>query len=480
MSNTTNPCIFPLVNTRHTPYITLGETPCGISCQDQLDVFVFYTSKEEATLKNTLCTISAITLSFGMFYFLVALHERWKVKHNIRSVSFAYQCPFLISCGYLLVMFISVCPFIFGASAIICHEEERTLIWYSFNNVRCSLAAIGVYIGIRLTVFYTCALSVSIVLTFYFPTLEQQKRYYHYVVWTCIFIGIIAIVQTKSISGDYHLGICTATLSSRSHLLSMDIIPLSICVFIFSVCLIFATFKLVQRDKNVSKLLSVNTHMTSLFNRLLLYNFLQTASIAASVGNFCYWYINLDIWNDSAKLIIRCEMQKTMMQLTLPKDYELCVLDNRDLPRPPAMAFWFFHLFSLLSVLGAIVFQCSLKVRRSSINSARAIVSSLSGSIRKTISSETNTAFSQETNPASSQESEVSEIDGSMSSSTELQKLELGDMNFNEKEATKGINSENVDVQMCFSMTAISRLTSASALDHFKSNSTIACTDYPI
>jgi len=397
MSNITKSCIFPLVNTEHEPFISGEEASCGISCQDPLEFFVYFTSSERSRLKEIVFIISVTTVLFAPFYFCLVLSEI-QIKRDFLSISFSWQCPFFISCGYLLVACITICPYVFGFAPIICNDEEESLTWNSYHNVWCSVTAIGVYIGIRLTVFYTCALSVSLVLTLYFPKYKQMNLCYHSVIWVCIFIGLIPIFYWRSISGDYNLGFCTTTLSSRNNLLWLDIIPLSSCVSVFCVCLAMAAIKLYrQQDDDLAKLLAVNAHMRSLFHRLLAYNFLQTTSVTASIGNFCYWYTNLDIWKETALSLVSCQIHKTMMEQTSLEDYELCLTDNEDLPHPGIFSYWFFHLCALVSVIGAIVFECSLKMQRVSMSEAKKLVLAISNtqSIRR-VSGHTSDEFLEE------------------------------------------------------------------------------------
>jgi len=380
ISNITNSCVFPLVNTKYEPYITLEESPCGISCQDPLNFFLFFTSEERARLKDIVLIISLITVFLAPFYCGIVLYERSNIKRNFISIPFSYQCTHFISSGYVLVTFTSICPYLFGFDSIICNKDEWTLTRYSFHNVPCSLTAFVINIGIRLTVFYSCALSLSLALTLHFPKMKQKKRHYHFVVWASIFIGFIPIFLAKSVYGDYYLGICTATLGSRFHLLWMNIIPFSTCVFVFCICLAMAKFKLLRQNQNVMKLLSMNEHMRSLFNRLLVYNFLQTTSVSALVGNFCYRYVNADIWSETALSIVECQIRRTIMNQTSINDYEQCITENEDRPRPLAMSFWLLHLSGLVSLLGAILFQCSLKVQRRSVATAKYVVANFTSS----------------------------------------------------------------------------------------------------
>jgi len=219
MSNTTISCIFPLVETVHPPYITLNETPCGLSCGHPRDFHVVFTREEENKLKIIIFIISLTALFFAPLYICVAISKRLKYQRSFSSLPFALQCPFFISSGYLLLALITMSPHVFGFASIICNDNDYTLTRDIFYNVPCSLTAIGVYLCIRLVIFYTCAHSIELALTLYYPNSMQLKRYFHICIWTCIGIGIIPISLTKSVVGDYYLGFCTTSLSSRSYLL---------------------------------------------------------------------------------------------------------------------------------------------------------------------------------------------------------------------------------------------------------------------
>merc|ERR1712060_591430 len=76
-------------------------------------------------------------------------------------------------------------------------------------------------------------------------------------------------------------------------------------------------------------------------------------------------------WNHTAWSFVGCEMKKTVMNETTAEDYEMRVIDNADLARPPFWTYYSFPLCSLISVFGAIVFQCSLKVQQRSLRSVK-------------------------------------------------------------------------------------------------------------
>jgi len=382
MSNTTTSCVFPLVTTKYPPYVTIGDTPCGLSCRQSQDFFIVYTRQEYNLLWTIISVVSLVTLCLTPLYLYAAITVRCRSQRSFLNLPFAYQCPFFISCGYLAVTAITMSPFLFGISSIICNDDEPTLTRDSFHNFSCSLTAIGVYVGIRLGVFYTCALSVSLVVTLYWPRFEQPKKYYHLLVWGCIALGIIPLIRMKSITGDYYLGICTTSLTSRFHLLALDIIPLMTCVFIFFVCLVVATIKLFRQNKHLFRLLSVNKDIRSLFHRLVLYNLLQTTAVTIAVFNFLYWYTKLDVWDNTGRLIVACEMRQTALNKTSTDDYEMCVLDNEGLPRPPLWTYYTFQLCALISVCGAILFQCSLKVQQRSMSSVRSVAYSIATVVR--------------------------------------------------------------------------------------------------
>jgi len=368
MSVDNTACIYPLVESLQSPYITINEASCGISCGDTRDFFIVFTREEDKLLKTIILVISLITISVTPIYVCIAILERCRSEKSCVALPFAYQCPFFVSSGYILLCLTALSPFLFGPFSIICNSEENTLTIASFHNVPCSLTAIGVYLGIRLAVLYTCALSVSLALTLYRPTLLQPKRYFHLLIWGCIGLGIIPWVMLKSITGDYYFGICTTSLTSRLDLLALDIIPLLCCVFIYSVGLLLATVKVFRQNTQVIGLLAVHNDLSSLINRLLLYNFLQTTAFILLVGNLCYYYINVDAWSDTVMTTLMCEMDKTATNHTLPEDYEICIRDNAHLPRPSLWTYYIFHICGLISLLGAIIFQCSLRVQQRSVN----------------------------------------------------------------------------------------------------------------
>lgn len=363
MSTSNFSCIYPLVETIHSPAITFGETSCGLSCEDPRNFYLFLTSREEGKLKVIILTLSLVTICVSPVYFCLVFSRRIRTERFF-SLPFTYQCPVFISSGYILLAFITMSPNWFGYRSIICNNDEPSITMNSFNNIPCSLTAIGVYIGMRVALFYNCTLSISLVLTLYYPNFVQLKRYYHIPVWTCISLGIIPLVMTRSIRGDYYLGFCTSSLNSRQLLLTLNIIPFSVCVLIFSVCLAMSTIKLLRHSEHLAKALSVYRDIRSLFCRLLLYSLLQAAAVAGVVGNFCYWYMYLDTWRETTDAIIICEVGITLSGETSSEVYELCVRDNSDLPTPPLWTYYFFQMCTLISVLGAIIFQCSLEMQR--------------------------------------------------------------------------------------------------------------------
>jgi len=376
MSNTTSPCIYPLIDAVRSPFITIGESSCGINCIYPRKFYIFFTDEEEERLRRILLTISLITLSFIPIYFSIIILQRLRSTRSFFSARFTYQCPFFISSGFFLMAFITISPYIFGAASIICDKDEQALIRDSVNNIPCSITAIGMYIGLRLSLFYTCALSISLVLALYWPKLVQQKRWFHLSIWSCIVIGTVPIFQTKSVAGDMYLGFCTTSLTSSQNLLLLDILPLGICTIIFFVCMAMASIKLFRQNKELVRALSVHEDMRSLFHRLLLYNLLQTTALAVVMGNFYYWYVNLNSWKKTAGSIISCAVESTLMNQTSRGDYEVCVMDSSDLPSPPIWTYWFFPFCALVSVFGAMIFQCTVRMQQRSWSTLREAVSS--------------------------------------------------------------------------------------------------------
>jgi len=370
MSQDISPCIYPLVESNQPPYVTTSETSCGISCGHTREFYIIFSREEYGMLKTIILVVSLITISLTPLYVCISISDRFRSGRSCLSLPFALQCPYFISGGYILVGVIALSPYLFGSSSIICNSEENSLTINSFQNIPCSVTAIGVYIGIRLAVFYTSALSVSLALTFYNPTCIQRKCCLHLIVWSFIALGLIPLVMLKSITGDYYFGICTTSLTSRLNILVLDIIPFLSSVFIFSLCLLLATVKVFRQNTQLVKLLSVDKHVSSLFNRLLLYNLLQTTAVIVLVGNFCYWYINLEDWSDTVMTIFVCEMGKTRTNKTSPEDYD-CIRENADLPKPSLWTYYIFSFCGLASILSAILFQCTFRVQQRSANHLR-------------------------------------------------------------------------------------------------------------
>jgi len=175
----------------------------------------------------------------------------------------------------------------------------------------------------------------------------------------------------KSISGDFYFGICTTWLTSPLDLLVLDIIPFLCCVIIFSVCMLLATVKVFQWNREVAEFLGVDKRLRSLFNRLLLYNILQTTAVVVLVGDICYWYRNREAWSETMMKTFSCEMAMTTTNHTSPEDYAICIQENADLPKPSPWTYYIFSFCGLVSILGSIIFQCSFNVQQRFMNVLR-------------------------------------------------------------------------------------------------------------
>jgi len=373
-------CTFPLVETKRNTYFTFNDTSCGVSCGNGEEIFLLYTPDEINKLNSILLVMSVATICVAPLHLCTAIFGKQRSDKSFMELPFAYQSPFFISIGYLIIAFIILSPFLFGGDSIICNKGEHTLTIDSLDNPACTITGLGLFLGIRLVVFYTCALSVSLVLTLYNPRLKQKKRYFHFPIMGLIGVFSIPIILSKSINGNFTLRFCVYSLNSRRHVLHLDIIPLASCVFIFLICLVMATFKLFHQNWQVFNMLSVNKDIRSLFIRLVLYNILQIIAIAAVVANFCYWYAHMDAWYDTEMDNILCEMGKNST-----KDQELCVSKNYK-NKPPLWSWYLFPFCALVSIIGAIIFQCSLKVRERSVTSMKMAVVTFMSSVRTTCS----------------------------------------------------------------------------------------------
>jgi len=372
MSHSTFPCIYPFVDTSYPPYSSEEGVSCGLSCVDPRLYYLFFTRAEEERLENILFVMSLITICLVPIYFIIVLARNIRASMSFCNLPFSYQCPVFVSCGHVLLAFITMTPFLFGSTSIIC-SNDQTMTWSSLHNVKCTLSAIGMYISIRIAAYYTCTLSISLVITLYYPKAHQVKRWCHYSVWFFIALSIIPLALTNSACGDLYMGFCTPCLTSRSHLLLQTIIPLATCLLIFCVCFTIAMVKLWRQNK-LSRLLSVSNHMHSLFLRVLQYNLLQTTAWAAVVSNHCYVYANVESWEKTSRVTLICQVQRTLAGLMSAVDYEMCVREYSDLPRPSLLTYWITPLCGLISVLSGIIFECSLKEQRRSISSVKGAV----------------------------------------------------------------------------------------------------------
>lgn len=375
-------CIYPLVETKYNAFVTIGDVSCGLVCGDGQKAYMFFTDKETESLELTVFLLSLSIVCLTPLYFCM-IRQQYCTRKSFLSLPFAQQCPFFISSGYLLVGLTSISPFVFGADTIICNSQEHTLIHGYSQNFWCSLTALALFIGIRLVVFYVCALSVCMFMTIYFPKYKQKRRYYHIAVWTCIIIFCILAIVGNAVSGDPYLGICTSSLTSREQLMLLDIVPLSTFICIFAVCLALSMRKICHQNKVLKEMNTVDEQFQSLQNRLLIYNLLQTTTVIAAVANFYRFYINLGEWEDTATSIVECQVGKT--QMNEPREYESCVLEFADSSKPGMATYFTFQLCALISVMSVIVFQCSRKLQKESVTKLKAISTMLGcSSCRKT------------------------------------------------------------------------------------------------
>jgi hypothetical protein len=79
----------------------------------------------------------------------------------------------------------------------------------------------------------------------------------------------------------------------------------------------------------------------------------------------------MEAWNETRAETFKCQMEKTMTNRTSPDDYERCILEKAHLPRPSLWTYYILEVCALISVLGAILFQCSVRVQQRSLNSLR-------------------------------------------------------------------------------------------------------------
>jgi len=358
-------CIYPLVETSYEPFAIVGDLSCGLACGvDENRPLLFFTDDEVYNLKSTVFSISLCILFLILIYVSIVVIEQYETRKSFVSLPFVQQCPVFISTGYLLVGFTCMSPFVFGEDNIICNSREHSLVRNMFGNPWCTLTAFAVFVGIRLVVFYICALSVCLFVTLYFPKHKQNKSWYHTLIWCCIVMFTIPALKADAVSGDMYLGICTVSLTSRENLMMLDIVPLATLTVIFAACLALSVKKLCEQNKFLSLMDIVDRNLKSLQYRLVIYNLLQTVAVFVVVGDFFWFYFNLDEWKETAKSIVECQVGLTLAGQS--SNYESCVQQYAEYPSPRVEIYWIFQLCSLISVISVIVFQCSRKVQTES------------------------------------------------------------------------------------------------------------------
>jgi len=363
-----SPCIYPLVESRYEPFVIVGGISCGIACGgDGEKTYIFFTDDEVGSLKLTVFLISLGILFLIPIYFCIVVGEQYETKKSFAGLPFLRQCPFFISSGYLIIGLTSLSPFVFGADNIICNSREHSLVRNMFTNPWCTITAFAVFVGIRLVVFYTCALSVCLFVALHFPQCKQKKSWYHTLIWGCIVMFIVVASKAGVVNGDLYTGICTVSLTSKDNLMLLVIIPLATLTAIFAVCLAMSVKKIYGYNKWLSVMDNVDKNFKSLQSRLVIYSLLQTATVFVAVGNFFWVYFNIDEWKETAKSVVECQVGLTLAAQT--RRYDSCVQQYAHFPSPHVVTYWIFQLCSLISMISVIVFQCSRKIQKKSFAS---------------------------------------------------------------------------------------------------------------
>jgi len=361
-----------MVDTKHKAFVELGNFSCGLYCgDDKGNPPIFFTTDETLQIEDMILGMSIVSIIFTMLYFYIVLRECQITKQKFCKLPFAYQAPTFISMGYFMIGITFLSPFVFGKDKIICNTDEQSIVNGDTDKFCCLLTAFIVWFGIRVSTLYSTALSISLVLALYRPWWKEKKWIYHIVVFVTISGLLVGIILIQDVTGDYYLGICTTILAKKWTIFWMEIVPLSICIAIFTMSQLLAAWRLCKWRKEaidytdrqndwLLKIQMMDADLRSLQNRVLCYMMLNTIALGTVVGNFWYWYLNRSDWNETAAAVVICEFEKTLENDT---NYNACVMRNN---RPYQVTYWLFPCCAIVSILGAIIFQCTRRVQKDS------------------------------------------------------------------------------------------------------------------
>jgi len=367
-----SPCVYPLTNTTHEPFIVIDGYPCGLYCGSNGDPPLFFTDSESGNIQKIIAGFSISVILVTMLYFWIVRRELTKTGKSFCSLPLARQSPAYISAGYFLAGLSSLSAFFFGKYNIICNSDENSVVYDGVYNVPCSVTAFTMWLGIRLALLYSSALSISLLLTLWYPLSKQWNWLYHLVIMSILLGLLVHLATHKHVTGDYYLGICTIALARKTTLLWMEIVPISCITAVFSIAHLMSAWKIFQwrrsaetekdrHDQWSMTIMLLKAELKSLQKRIMWYNFLQTIALVAILSNYVYWYINVEGWEITMNDVLTCATRKTLLEDT---NYDTCLTEQQGATRPFVFTYWLFPACALVSIIGAVIFQCTNEVRK--------------------------------------------------------------------------------------------------------------------
>jgi len=368
-----SPCVYPLTDTSHKPFITIQGYPCGLYCGNNENPPLFFTGTESAYIQKLIFGFSICLIFVTILYFYIVHRELIKKKKSFCSLPIARQSPSYIAAGYFLTGLSSISASVFGGDNIICNSDDNSLVWDGLYNLPCSFTAFCVWLGIRMALLYSSALSISLLSMLYYPLQKQWNYFYHLVIVGVILVLFVPLALENHVTGDYYFGICTIGLARKTTLLWMEIVPISCIASVFTIAHTLSAWKLFrwrraagkEKDRNNEwsmTLLLMKVELKSLQKRILWYNFLQTIAVIGILANFWYWYINIEKWETAIHSVLTCAMNKTSLEET---NYDACLTEQEGMSRPFIFSYCIFPACALVSIIGALIFQCTTEVKKS-------------------------------------------------------------------------------------------------------------------
>jgi len=417
-------CPWPLEDTTHQwvsiyfPVAALNTTiPCALGCGLEPAVSILFTPAEQDTLDQITLALCYCALGVTLVYSINLVLQHQDHPRKFLSADLAYQIPFLINIGYLII--IVAVLFHPGSAAMdtdkpaYCNKDEKTLSRGDpvNGNERCTVLAVAIFLAIKIISSYTMVLSVVLFLTFWKPWYRNKKCKYivHGFIFLTITVQTACVLGLSSVQGNSHMKLCLPTINSPTVTLWLEIIPNTIYQGIATILLCSCLWKLYKMTtkkvsprlpeehemsvvgKDFSEFTSQSTRslksfrrmltiprmrtrrhsdnaeqLRSLTYRLLAFNITQSTFVAILTFVFIYWYQYKHSWENAATQVVQCQVQTYGIPALMGVDvsdgslleaaYNCVHIVGKG---PPLWSHWLMYVCFPGSALGGLMLTCS-------------------------------------------------------------------------------------------------------------------------